>query len=174
MAERSSPVHTPVTPCSRSRRRSVLHLPNKSIVGVACVVASVGCASKVQQTPSVVTPVADVKQIMNGLTVPASDLVFKAVSTVMSAGVVKEIAPRTDEDWQRVEDGAAMLVESGNLLMIGKRVDDQGDWIPLTQAFVAASRQALEAARIRKQDALESSFDAIYESCERCHLKYFK
>lgn len=119
-------------------------------------------------------PAADVKQIMNGLTVPASELVFKAVSTVMSSRGVQEIAPRTDADWQRVEDGAAMLVESGNLLMIGKRVDDQGDWIELTQAFIAASRQALEAARMKKQNALVSSFDAIYESCERCHLRYLK
>jgi hypothetical protein len=174
MAERSSQVHTPVTQHSRSRSLRVLRLPSRLIAGVACVVTSVGCASQAHKAPSLVIPAADVKQIMNGLTVPASELVFKAVSTVMSSRGVQQIAPRTDADWQRVEDGAAMLVESGNLLVIGKRVDDQGDWIELTQAFVAASRQALEAARMKKQNALVSSFDAIYQSCERCHLKYFK
>jgi hypothetical protein len=121
-----------------------------------------------------VTPVANVQQIMNGLTVPASEVVFKAVSTVRSSRGVEEIAPKNDEEWQAIENSAAMLVESGNLLMIGDRVRDRREWIEMSRAMIDASKVALEAARRKKADALFSSFDAIYLSCERCHLKYFK
>ena len=127
-----------------------------------------------QERPPLLTPVANVLQIMNGLTVPASDVVFAAVSTVMSSRGVEEIAPSGEEEWQAVEDSAAMLVESGNLLLIGNRVRDEEDWTEISRAFIDASIVAMDAARAKNADALFSSYDAIYITCERCHLKYLE
>lgn len=131
-------------------------------------------ARTARESPSPVTPVASVLQIMNWLTVPASDMVFAAVSTVVSSRGVEEIAPSGDEEWQAVEDSAAMLVESGNLLLIGERVRDEEDWIEISRVFIDASIVAMDAARTMNVDALFSSYDAIYMSCERCHLKYLE
>ncbi len=131
-------------------------------------------ARTAQESPPFMTPVADVLQIMNGLSVPASDVVFTAVSTVLSSTGVEEIAPNGDEEWQAVEDSAAMLVESGNLLLIGNRVRDQDDWIEMSRAFIDASIVAMEAARAQDAEALFSSYDVLYLTCERCHLKYFE
>ena len=131
-------------------------------------------ARTAQESPTPLTPVASVLQIMNGLTVPASDVVFAAVSTVVSSSGVEQIAPNSDEEWQAVEDSAAMLVESSNLLLIGNRVRDQENWIDISRAFIDASIVAMDAARAKNADALFSSYDAIYTTCEGCHLKYFE
>ena len=66
-----------------------------------------------------------------------------------------------------------MLVESGNLLLMGDRVQDQGDWIKMTHALIEASIVSMKAAKAKDVDALYDSFDGLYLSCENCHLKYF-
>lgn len=134
----------------------------------------VACAPIARTAPPLVTPVADVRQIMFGLTTPASEVVFKAVSTTTTSRGREERVPKTDEEWEAIENSAAVLAESGNLLMTGNRIRDQGDWIEMSQALVDASRAAMEAAQRKNLDALTSSFDPIYVACERCHLKYFK
>ena len=126
-----------------------------------------------QDASSGMTPVATVRQIMTQLTSPASEVVFSAVLTVSSPAGVENIAPKDDEEWQKVVDNAAMLVESGNLLLMGDRVQDQGDWIKMTHALIEASIVSMKAAKAKDVDALYDSFDGLYLSCENCHLKYF-
>ena len=118
------------------------------------------------------TPVASVGQIMNELTVPASDTVFKAVSTVSTANGVEETTPKTDQEWQRVEASAAMVAESANLLLLRTQIADQAEWISMSRALVKVSQVALDAARHKNPGALVSSYEAIYAACENCHLKY--
>ena len=130
-------------------------------------------ARTAQKAPPLATPVATVRQIMNELTVPASNAVFKAVSTVSTANGVEENAPKTDKEWQAVEAGAAMVAESANLLLIRKQVDDQAEWIRASRELMQASLVAMDAARHKNLDALFSSFEAMYAACEGCHRKYF-
>ena len=134
----------------------------------------VASARTAQKASPLATPVATVRQIMNGLTVPASDAVFKTVSTVSTANGVEEKAPETDKEWQAVEAGAAMVAESANLLLIRNRVDDQAEWIRMSRALVQASQVAMDAAGHKNADALSSSFEAMYAACEDCHRKYFQ
>lgn len=131
-------------------------------------------AQSAQQTSSRVTPVASVLQVMNVLTNPASQVVFSAVSTISSSRGVENVAPKNDRDWQLVVDNAAMLVESGNLLLMGSRVRDEGDWIRMTREFIEASTVSMNAAKAKDVNALYSSFDLLYMTCERCHVKYFR
>jgi hypothetical protein len=110
---------------------------------------------------------------MNVLTNPASEVVFSAVLTVSSSRGVDNIVPKTDRDWRKVEDNAALLVESGNLLLMGSRVKDKGDWIRMTRDFIEASIVSRNAAKAKDVNALYLSYDRLYLTCERCHLKYF-
>src|SRR4026209_375273 len=91
----------------------------------ACValILFAGCASQ-----PAFKPVGSVKQIMEAAIHPASEVVFEAVGTILTLGGVEEIAPKNDEEWTKVRDNALILAESGNLLMIGNRVKDKGDW----------------------------------------------
>ena len=56
-------------------------------------------------------------------------------------------APQNDEEWAAVGNSAAALIESGNLLMMGGRAVDQGDWVKMSQAMIDAAKHGAEGRR---------------------------
>jgi len=150
------------------------------VVSVALFLSGIGFlitgARPAQSAPPVeaplTTPVADVRQIMNGIVAPAADVVFGAVGTTVTYSGVEDKAPRTDQEWEAVGNSAAALVESGNLLMMGSRTIDKGDWVKLSQALMDSSVVALKAVEAKDAQALLASGEAIYASCNECHQKY--
>ena len=119
-------------------------------------------------------PVASVQQLMQATIHPASEVVFEAVGTVVSASGVEEIAPKNDEEWTNVRNNALTLAEAGNLLMIGNRARDKGDWMKLSQALVDVGVVALKAAEAKNPQALFEAGGEVYEVCQRCHTRYWK
>jgi hypothetical protein len=118
------------------------------------------------------TPVASVKQIMNGIVRPASTTVFESVSTTYTEAGVEERAPRNDQEWADVGNSAAALIESGNLLLMEGRAVDRGDWVKMSQAMIDAATVALRATDAKSTEGLLESGEAINESCDSCHQKY--
>src|SRR5262245_4181624 len=117
-------------------------------------------------------PVASVKQLMEASIHPASEVVFEAVGTIVSASGVEEIAPKNDEEWENVQNNALILAESGNLLMMGDRAKDKGDWMKMSQALIDAGTIAANAASAKNADALFQAGGQVYEACSQCHTKY--
>jgi len=148
------------------------------LVTVLMFVSSVGLvvtsAKASRRSSSLVTPLASMKEIMNGMVTPGSNAVFNAVSTSVTKEGIVEKAPKTEEEWQALANNAAMLVESGNLMLVDGRMKDKGDWVKLTQVFIDASKVALDAARAHNKDGVYMSGEAIDASCDRCHEKYQK
>jgi hypothetical protein len=143
------------------------------ICGIGFVVAGARAgraAGPLEAAPTV--PVASIRQIMNGITGPSAMAVYNAVSTVVNADGIKEIAPETDEDWFALSNHAAALVESGNLLLLDGRALDSGDWVTMTRAFMDESRKALKAAEAKDKDAIFASGETINRTCDNCHAKY--
>ncbi|HYR43771.1 MAG TPA: hypothetical protein VER98_12145, partial [Terriglobia bacterium] len=60
-------------------------------------------------------PTATVKDIMDSLVDPGSDVLWDSVETVVSAKGTEEKAPHTDEEWKNVRNHAIMLLEATNL-----------------------------------------------------------
>jgi hypothetical protein len=147
------------------------------VSGIGFLVAS---ARTAQQTPDieppvearVATPVASVKQIMQGIVAPAATAVFSSVGTIVRTSGIEERAPKTDQEWEAVGNNAAALVESGNLLMMGDRAVDTGDWTKISRALIDAGTVALKAIEAKNAEALLASGEAINESCDNCHEKY--
>ena len=135
----------------------------------ACV-ALILCAACASQPAF--KPVGSVKQIMEAAVHPAAEVVFEAVGTILTVGGVEEIAPKNDEEWTKVRDSALILAESGNLLMIGSRVKDKGDWIKMSQGLIDAGVIALKAAEAKNPEALFEAGGQVYEACQQCHTKY--
>jgi hypothetical protein len=143
------------------------------VVGIAFLVASTRPAGERPAAETVVTtPVASVQQIMRGIVAPAAGVVFNSVATTITPSGTEERAPRTDAEWNAVGDSAAALVESGNLLMLGERAIDKGDWMTMSRALMEASRGALKATEARNVEGLFSSGETINTSCDNCHQKY--
>ena len=131
-----------------------------SLAGFATLRAQRGSGSPATGVRTVGTTL----QVMHAIVKPASDAVFAAGGE----------PPKDPKAWTALENHAVALAESGNLLMLGDRVKDQGDWMKFSRALVDASAGALKAAQAKNADAMSTASDAIYETCENCHMKYLK
>jgi len=144
------------------------------ISGIGFVIASARtarAATPVAEAP-VTTPVASVKQIMNGIVMPDAYVIYEAVGTKSSAKGIEEIAPQNDEEWAKIANAAAAIVESGNLLLMGNRVLDKGDWIKMTHEFMEQGKLALKAAEAKDKDGIVAAGGDLNTTCDKCHAKY--
>jgi cytochrome c556 len=116
------------------------------------------------QPSALATPasVADSRQIMLGLVIPAADVVW---------GVGSE-NPADDAAWEKVAASAVMIAEGARLMTTGSRVVDQMDWMIYSQAMADAATLAARAAGEKSVDGVSEAGNALYESCDNCHRKY--
>jgi hypothetical protein len=151
------------------------------VVSVALFVSGIGFvvagARAAREAPAVeaaivTTPVASVKQIMKGIVAPAATTVFNSVSTIVSVKGIEENAPHTDEEWEQVGNSAAALIESGNLLLMGSRAVDKGEWVKMSQALIDAGKVALKATQAKSAEGVLGAGEAVNTSCDNCHRKY--
>ncbi len=143
------------------------------VSGIGFVVA--GARTTQQAAPAeapAMTPVASVKQIRNGIVAPGAQAGFESVGTSVSAAGIEERRPQNDAEWAALGDSAAALVESGNLLVIGDRAVDQGDWVKMSKALSDASMMALKAAEAKNADGILEAGSIINTSCDNCHQRY--
>jgi hypothetical protein len=113
-----------------------------------------------------------VKQLMVSVVEPAAEVYWDAVGTVIDESGVHEIEPKSIEEWDAVRNAAYVVAESGNLMMIGSRAKDGGDWMKLSQALVAAGEKAIRAAEARNKTAVFDTGAEVYDACTNCHAKY--
>lgn len=100
-----------------------------------------------------------VKEVMATMTVPGSDAVFAAASGSPS--------------WEAVRKGAALVEESGKLLMTGARVKNRDEWLQNARDLVARAAAARRIADTTKEvEALIDAGDRLYETCKSCHDRY--
>ena len=143
------------------------------ISGIGFIIASVRTVRDAAPAAAVRTaPLATVAQIMNGITQPNATIVYDAVGTIMNAEGITEIEPKTDEEWARVANAAAALIESGNLLLIDGRRVDEGDWVKMSKAMMDATQPALKAALAKDKDGILEAGVGINETCDTCHVRY--
>jgi cytochrome c553 len=103
-----------------------------------------------------------VREIHEAMITPASDAIFDASNN----------EPEDDAAWIAVRKNAAVLAESGNLLMGPSLARDNGPWMMMSRALVDAAAAALKGAEEKDPDALLASTDQITEACMNCHQPY--
>jgi len=116
--------------------------------------------------------VADVKQLMTAVIDPAADVIWESVGTTVSAEGTVEHAPKTDEEWTAVLNSAFVITESGNLMMMGSRARDSGEWIRQSRALIDVGIRTVKAAEARDKDAIFALGGDIYDVCANCHRAY--
>src|SRR5690348_17245155 len=57
--------------------------------------------------------------------------------------------PQTDQEWSTYRNAAAMLIESGNLLMLDGRAVDNDQWMVTSRGMADAAATVLEAAEAK-------------------------
>jgi len=109
-----------------------------------------------------VRAVASSMQLHDILITPASDAVFEASSN----------PPKDEKGWTAARNQALLLAEGANLLMMGSRVRDNGNWMKMSRALVDAAALAATAAEKKDAQALEAAADPITVACMECHRPY--
>ena len=107
-------------------------------------------------------PVGSVSQLMISITYPSSDAIF----------YVERNPPKTEKDWNDLQAQALILAESGNLLMIGNRARDQGDWMKEAREMIDVGATAYKAAMARDLPAIVALNQRLNDACVTCHAQY--
>jgi cytochrome c553 len=107
-------------------------------------------------------PVGTTLQVMRAMVIPSSDVIF----------AISANPPKTDKEWAAVQNNALILAESGNLLMMAGRSQDNGEWMKDSKAMVDAGNAAFKAANAKDLNKLGDVSDDILTTCETCHNKY--
>lgn len=135
---------------------------------------------------------------MDSMIDPSADFLFESVATISDEQGIREIAPRTDEEWQEVRRRAIVLLEAPNLLIMrGRAVAGPNDasknpamelepaqiqalidadrpaFLTYARGLQDAAMLALRASEAKNKDALFSASERIDKACESCHLKYW-
>ena len=176
------------------RKYLFLALTSTLVFGAACTAKPQQAA----QQESDYRPTATVKDIMDSLVDPGSDVLWDSVETIVSAKGTEEKAPHTDEEWKNVRNHAIMLLEATNLLQMpgrhvakpGEKADDpkvelapeqietlinqdRASWIKFAHGLHDATMESCKAIENKDVEGLLNSGDGIDKACENCHLKYW-
>jgi hypothetical protein len=117
-------------------------------------------------------PVIDVHHTMEWITYPAAEVIWDSAGTIIDKDGEHDLSPTTEAGWEEVARNAAILAESGNLLMLpGRAAGD--DWVAYSAQMVTAAAKALDAAEARDAIALFDAGGEVYQACLACHETYW-
>lgn len=116
--------------------------------------------------------VADSRQLMVSVIEPAAEVYWDAVGVIMDEEGTHEIAPRTPEEWEAVENAAWVLAESGNLMLMEERAQGRGHWIAMSRSMIEVGRRAVDAAATKDPQAVFDMGAEVYFVCTGCHAVY--
>jgi cytochrome c556 len=168
------------------------------------VLTAAGCkrATEAAAPPAAAMPpfIADhtIKDLMLNVVDTNADVVWLSVTTVASDKGLVETRPTNDAEWTRVRQGAIMLAEAANLLMVpGRHVARPGEksetpgvelepsemeelinkdrpaFYRHAQDLYKAAMLAAEAAEKKDADKVFEIGETIEQACENCHKTYW-
>ena len=114
----------------------------------------------------------DVAEIMTLVLEPASDILWDSGGWVLDASGYEELYPTTDEGWDFVRAQAAVIVESGNMLALPGRAEDNDAWMIYSEGLSAAGILAMEAAASQNEEDFFQAGAQLYSVCTACHQAY--
>jgi hypothetical protein len=142
--------------------------------------------------------VLTVKDLMESIIDPSADVIWGAVGTVADKQGVRDLSPKTPEDWLDLRRAAVRLVEGGNLLMMPGRaaapagVKSDAPGVELEPAEIAVligkeregfdafamalqsvGVEALQAIEAKNADRLIEVGGRMEEVCESCHQTFW-
>ncbi len=125
------------------------------------------------QSPTPYKPVVDNLTLMQTVVDPQADILWASVGSIITKEGSEDFFPRNEAEWAAVRNATVMIMESGNLLMMGDRAIDDGDWMVMAADLVDAGKLAYDAAEAQDPDAIFAIGADVYDACNRCHEKYW-
>ncbi len=141
---------------------------------------------------------ATIKELMHAMVDPSAEALFDSIQYISDEQGIRDIVPRTDQDWERVRARAQVLVNAPDLLSTpGRRVarprdravtpeveneteemqklitTKRSDFTLRAEKLREAATKALRAAEAKDVDTLFISLNDIDLACEGCHVRYW-
>ena len=140
---------------------------------------------------------ATILDIMSTMIVPASKVVFEAVSTETVAGKERQKEPRTDAEWAAVNAAALKIIEGSKLLTVDGRAVARNmnakpkegelghkeiaallakrrpEWNEFAKALSEVASAAAKAAQKKDKDGVFNAAGDMDMACENCHLAFW-
>jgi len=138
---------------------------------IGLLTAQVACSRQPQASSPPYEAVTDVRRTMELIIDPAAEVVWDSAGSVITEAGEQDLAPASPEAWAKVEAAAAVLTESGNLLMMPGRSAGP-DWDEHARALIRGGELATAAAQQQDAGALFDAGGRIYEVCLACHTQY--
>ena len=135
-----------------------MHHPPTAIIAIVVVVLAAGTAAPQDANKAAQT----VKDVMQTMTVPASDAIFSAASE----------PPKDETQWVALRASAATLAESGRVLATTAQANNDREWVELSRALVTEAETTLKAIDAKDPEALAQASDNLYLTCGACHARY--
>jgi hypothetical protein len=151
----------------------------KAITVAAC--AALLCACSQQKPKPAAQPAAQAKfnydlpmaEMMGHVVDPAAWTYWRGSGTEVTAKGERDLSPTTEEGWTELENGAATLVEAGNLLQLpGRAREPLADWNKYAQQLTAKGLEAKDAAEKHDKDGVYKKGAEVYEVCTACHEQF--
>jgi hypothetical protein len=139
--------------------------------GLAGVLMLAACGAPVPEAPYRHT--VDVPQLMSWILEPAADVIWDSAGWVTTAEGEQDLAPVDAEGWAAVRNAAAVVAESGNLLLLPGRAPDLDDWAEYSRGMIDMGRRVMAAADAQDADALFEAGGQLYNVCVACHQRYW-
>ena len=135
------------------------------------------CSNDQSEPPALANDVTyntqlNVQQIMGLVLEPASDVLWDSAGWVMDAAGYEDLYPTTDEGWEYVRAQAAIVVESGNMLALPGRAEDDDAWMIYSEGLSDAGILAMEAAAEQNEEDFFQAGAQLYSVCTACHQAY--
>ncbi|MCR5878724.1 hypothetical protein [Phenylobacterium sp. J367] len=117
-------------------------------------------------------PMLSVRDVMRHIVNPAAERFWKGSGSVSTEDGVEERTPTSDAAWAEMVDAAAVVQESGNLLMMQGRARDQDAFARYSRQLAEAGAAGMAAAQAKDPDKVFETGGQIYDACFACHARY--
>ena len=137
-----------------------------AIVGVLLLIV----ASGYNHAQTNITPKTTIKDIMVDVIQPLTNNLW--------AVAMEENKPKTDEDWQRMQQLSTQLIAlSATLSLGGSGAKDnhwaaQAQWLRYSEEMMAVGEQFLQAAKAKNYQGLLDAGDSLLAPCSSCHRDF--
>ena len=121
-----------------------------------------------------VQAVGDLHDTMTWVLDPAADVVWGSSGWIVTAEGEHDLTPTTEEGWNQVRHSAAVLAESGNLLLMPHLVPETNAeaWTEFSHGMTRVAQHAMAAVDAKDSAALFETGGHLYNVCLACHQVY--
>lgn len=143
---------------------------------LSCALLTAACGPQKAAEATAASPYnvdMPMNEVMAHVMDPAAYQFWDGWGTVTDGAGVHDLTPTTEEGWKKVEDGAATVILTTNVLMLPGYVrPPEADWNRYATEVAKIAVAGKAAAERKDGAALGGIGEKLNAACEACHLKF--